>query len=212
MHNQYKWRFVLGEMTARHDGNNTKSRYRVEFDEVLGHVVITPRYADAMTLPEAVWLRSIIAVSLKAESINAGRENSKSDEDRNQDVDAIVRFLTNQHRERRIPLRQMSSAMGLRSSTLTSFNSGNVRSYLDVARPWAFLLGFDLVPIPVGIRDEIWRRVYEYCDQNAINIVFGEVLTLTTAQHTALIRKARDGETLNQALNRILGVTPEDED
>ena len=186
--------------------NNTKSRYLVELDPVLGHVVITPRYEDAMTPAEVIWLRAIIALSLKVESINTPRSNTTPDGERPQEPDRIIHFLSEQHRVRRIPMRQMSRAMGLHQSTLSSFNKGNTRAYLDVARPWAYMLGFDLIPIPVALRDQVWELVSKYCEEQGMDPYLGDVMTLTGAQHAALQEHAMEGESLHQAMNRLLGV------
>lgn len=189
--------------------NNTKSRYLVELDPVLGHVTITPRYEEAMTPAEVIWLRAIIALSLKVESINTPRSNTIDDEKRAQEPDRIVHFLSEQHRTRRIPMRQMSRAMGLHQSTLSSFNKGNTRAYLDVARPWAYMLGFDLIPIPVALRDEVWALVSKHCEEQGMDPYLGDVLTLDQAQHEALQQYAQKGESLHRALNRLLGIDTE---
>lgn len=198
----------MGDMAPR--TNNTKSRYLVELDPVLGHVTVTPRYEDAMTAAEVIWLRAIIALSLKVESINTPRSNTIDDEKRAQEPDRIVHFLSEQHRMRRIPMRQMSKAMGLHQSTLSSFNKGNTRAYLDVARPWAYMLGFDLIPIPVALRNVVWDLVNKHCTDVGMDLNLHEVITLTEEQHAALAALAGEGESMNRALDRLLGIIPQE--
>lgn len=142
------------------------SRYVVE-RHPHGYLVVSRRDEKEMTHQEYVWLKNVIALSLRAERI--GEQRNPSLAARADEVDEVIKFLADQHSERRIPFKAFVDIMQMHPTTLSELSKGRRRGYLDVVRPWAYFLGFDIVAIPLSLGKVVRDLVTAHLKTNTLN-------------------------------------------
>lgn len=130
-----------------------------------GYLVVSRTDGEEMTHKEFVWLQNIISLSLRAERIGEQRAEFAPKDD----VDEIVTFLAQQHLDRRIPFKAFAQIVGVHTTTLSELSRGRRRGYLDIVRPWAYFLGFDIVAIPRALGKAVRRLVEDYLEEHTIN-------------------------------------------
>lgn len=179
-------------------------------NEVNGRVVIMSRDGTDLTKEDCDLVRLVMANHFRSEAGLAGqrgrlRPNSGDEVDTRNSrgggtgnirhtLDPIVNFFTAYRRKRKLPLVSIARLTGeLRAGRLTSYETGQSRPFIEMLRDWGYALGFDIMPIPIGLRHEIIAVVNVFlADQYTADIL---------AWSSNPVRSHREGVNVNADLS-----------
>lgn len=147
------------------------SRYEVMNHPSHGYVMISRRDGQKMSQLEYKMVRNMLAVALRAEQIGVERSNTR-ERTSDFDVDEIILMLGHQHKARRIPLSHFSKIIGVHITTLTELYKGRRRAYLDLVRPWAYFMGFDIMAVPMPLKGAVRALVAAWMKENTVDTAF----------------------------------------
>lgn len=151
--------------------NDKKSRYEVMNHPSHGYVMISRRDGQNVSHLEYKMIRNMLAVALRAEQIGIERSNA-IEQKTDFDIDEIVMMLGYQHKARRIPFSHFSKVIGVHITTLTEVFKGKRRAYLDLVRPWAYFMGFDIMAVPMPLKSAVRALVAAWMKENAVDTAF----------------------------------------
>lgn len=77
-------------------------------------------------------------------------------------LDPIVNFLVAHRRRRKLAVVSVAELMFDRPQKITYWETGKARPFIGNLREWAYVLGFDLLPVPMGLRDEVKSMVNQF--------------------------------------------------
>lgn len=77
-------------------------------------------------------------------------------------VDPIIIKLDNIGKQRGLSRAAISRAIFENPSKLTNLTSGRVLAFLDISRLWAGAVGYDIIAVPMELRDKVNSLVAEY--------------------------------------------------
>lgn len=135
-----------------------------------GEIVIRSRHGRVLTEEDLDLVKILLASYWRGQShaMKPRQDGGKEVESKTglyHTLDPIVHFFTSYRVKRKLTVLSVARLMGLRSGArLTDLEIGKVRPLVEVLRDWGYVLGFNLMPIPIAMAAEIRDRVNKFIE------------------------------------------------